>query len=333
MVAGLGAFALFAGSCGVANPDVAATYEGTDIAASTVEALATDEAFAALMGFQVAESSAVLDGTGARAILDFLLQGEALIDAAQRLGIDVEPDEALLAETIQGLQSQGYNYSTDDLSDEARGVLSRVVAADQAVSSAGAEIDGPTEGDITYTYEALAESGRWSQVCVDLVAGPADLGADSAAAVSGGTDVLEVPEEVSGMQIALDSTEQCATAADLAGLPPELSASIESADVGEVVGPVEVDDGGQPLAVLLVVRSRGELTFEDVREELSAQVAQSLLAVRIARGSEVNPQYGSGVGLELTQGPASQTGAPTAPVLTARVSRPDAPEVSAVVAQ
>jgi len=52
-----------------------------------------------------------------------------------------------------------------------------------------------------------------------------------------------------------------------------------------------------------------------------------MLAVRIARDTEVNPRYGGPVGLSVVQGQADPTtGQQGMPSLAARVSRPQAPE-------
>ena len=95
---------------------------------------------------------------------------------------------------------------------------------------------------------------------------------------------------------------------------------MQEASTGELVGPVEVSQSEQvTLAVWFEVRSVETLDLEAARDELVAEVGQSLVAVDIARETEVNPRYGDGVGLEPT---SSQQGQP---VLVARVQRPPAP--------
>lgn len=316
---------VLASSCGVAGPSDAAEIEGRGIPAETVDALAADEAFAALVGFNVSDSDAVIVGSTARGVLDFLLQGEALALLAEDQGLDVSADDALLAETIQGMTAQGYGYELGDLSPEAREVLARFVAADRAVAEAGADFGEPTEDDLRFAYDELEDSGRWERTCVTMVGGSPELADRALESLDAGSELLDLPEEVEGIQVAVDSEVQCATGSDLATLPGGLAERIEEAPRGELVGPVEVEDVGQPLVVFFEVDERRSVDFEEAREELAALVGQSLLAVRIARNTEVNPRYGAPVGLEVVQGQQSPTGQPGLPVLAARVSRPAAP--------
>lgn len=333
LAASVGLVVLVAGSCGVAAPEEAAQIDGRSIPASVVDALSTDEAFAALLGFQASESEAVLPGSTARSVLDFLLQGEALWIAAQGMGLDPQPDESAAAATIEGLQAQGYTFGIDDLSPEAVEVLSRFVVADRALAEAGQDFGSVSEGDLRFAYDALDSSGQWDQTCVTMVGGAPELAEDALAATRAGVPLADLPEEVEGIQLAVDSEVRCATGADLATLPGDLAAEVEDAEIGELVGPMEVAGSSQPLAVLFVVSDRGTRDFEDARAELEAIVGPSLLAVRTARDTEVNPRYGGPVELELVQGQPGPTGEPGAPSLAARVSRPEAPgEVSDVLA-
>lgn len=324
----LAAVGLLATSCGVAAEDLAATYRGEEITTSVVDALAADEAFAELLGFPLATSEGVIAGTTARSVLDFLLQGAALSDLAEREGLRVEPDEALLASTLEGFQAQGYRFGVDDLSPEAREVLSRFVVADQALTQASVELPEPSEDDLRYVYEQTAQSGRWERTCVTMVAAESGDAGAVESALEEGTELGAMAEEVEGTQVVLDAEQSCSTQEDLANLPPDLAAAVREASTGELVGPVEVSQSEQvTLAVWFEVRSVETLDLEAARDELAAEVAQSLVAVDIARETEVNPRYGDGVGLEPT---SSQQGQP---VLVARVQRPPAPEGGPVPAQ
>ncbi len=328
LAAALGAVALVAGSCGVAAPNAAASLDGHDIPASTVDALATDEAFTALVGLQASDSEAVVPGDTARPVLDFLLQEEALWQFAKGKGLDLKPDESLLADTIEGLKQQGYQFAMSDLSPEARDVLSRAVVADRAISGSGGSVDfgDPTDADLRFTYDSLKDSGRWEKTCVTMVAAPPELGKDIVAAVEGGTELAKVPDQVEGSQLAVDAESQCASGADLATLPPELAAAVTDAAVDELVGPLEVSGASQPLSVVFEVSGRETDSFEDANAELTALVGPSLLAVRTARDAEVNPRYGGPVELAVVTGQTAANGQAAPPSLAARVSRPQAPE-------
>ncbi|MCP4435657.1 MAG: hypothetical protein GY812_09215 [Actinomycetia bacterium] len=312
------AMALVASSCGVAANDVAASLNGSDISTDSVDALAADEAFSQLFGFQVGTAdSSVVSASTARTVLDFLLEGEALIQAAEESGLTVEADDTMLTETITGLQQQGYAFGVADLSDEARDFLSRFVVADRIVATTGGNLGEPTEADLRFVYGETADSGRWERTCLTLVAALADDAEAVADVLEDGAELIEVPDSVTDAQVAIDPSQACATAVDLAQLPPVLVDSIGGAEAGVVVGPIEVEQGGGPaLVAYYEVESVERVDFESARSELEAEVAQSYLAVQIARGTEVNPRYGDGVALEAAQ---SQTGAPA---LVARVQRP-----------
>ncbi|MEZ5267316.1 MAG: hypothetical protein R2789_01680 [Microthrixaceae bacterium] len=71
---------------------------------------------------------------------------------------------------------------------------------------------------LRFAYDSTAESGRWERTCLDMVGGPPEVAQDASSALDGGSEVLDLPDEVPGIQLALDSTQQCATGADLAGL-------------------------------------------------------------------------------------------------------------------
>jgi hypothetical protein len=313
---------LFAASCGVAADEVAASYRDSEISTTTVDTLASDDAMAQLVGFGVGESESLVEGGSARTVLDFLLQGEALIDLAEELGYPVEPDEALLEQTLAQFAQQGLVLGLDDLSDEARLFLARFVVADQALVQAGATLDEPTEAELRFVYDETADSGRWERTCVTVVASVPEDTDTLVEAFDGGLEPAEVAAVAPGAQVALDPSLGCASGQELAQLPVELATEIESARAGLLVGPMEVDSGaGEPLVVFFEVESRETIDFGSAREELEAEVAQSLLAVRIARESEVNPRYGSGVGL------VAASSADGSPALSARVERPEAPEV------
>lgn len=314
--------ALVAASCGIAADDVAATYRDSEISTATVDALASDEAMAQLVGYPIGEPESVVEGTNARTVLDFLLEGEALIATAEELGSSIEGDEALLTQTLAGFAQQGFTFGIDDFSDEAREFLARFVEADSMIAGTDFTLGDPTEGELRFVYSETAESGRWDRTCVTVVASVLEDTELLAEAFDEGLELVDVLTVAPQAQLALDPSVACATAADFSQLPPELSTEIEAASPGSLVGPIEVaSDAGPALVVFFEVESRESVDFEAAREELAAEVAQSLLAVRIARESEVNPRYGDGPALV---GATSQSGAPS---LVARVQRPEAPEV------
>ena len=314
---------LVGASCGVAANDVAATYRDTEISTAAVDALAADEATSQLVGYTIAQSESIVDGASARSVLDFLLQGEALIDLAEELGYTVEADDALLAQTLQGFQSQGFPFGPDDLSDEAHDFLGRFLVADQALLESGGQLGPPSEAELRFAYAETADSGRWERTCVTLVASAAEEAPTMADALDEGAELTELVDVVPQSQLVLDSSAVCATGQDLAQLPPELADEIGSAESGVLVGPLEVDAGaGGQVVVFFEVGSREALGFDEARAELEAEVGQSLLAVRIARESRVNPRYGDGP--VLVAGSSPDGGAS----LVATVERPEAPEAA-----
>lgn len=317
---------LLAGACGLAANDVAATYQDREISTETVDALASDDVMAQLIGYSIGDGDAVVEGSNARTVLDFLLEGEALIDAAEDTGARIDGDEALLEQTLAELAQQGFSFGVDNLSVQAREFLARFVQADQVIARAqapGSDPFGtPTEDDLRFVYEQTAESGRWDRTCVTAVASVVEDTDLLAEALSEGLELADVADVAPQAQVAIDPSIACVTEADFAQLPPELTEEIRSAPDGVLVGPLVLDSGGgQEIVVFLEVDSRQTVDFEAAREELEAEVAQSILAVRIARESTVNPRYGDG---PVLVGATSQSGAPS---LVARVERPQAPDV------
>ncbi len=320
-------------SCGVAAPDAAATIDGRTIPADLVDTLTADEAFASLVDFQASEGEAVLPGAAARSVIDFLLRGETLAAFAEREGIDFEPDEDALEATLQQLRQSGYSVEMDDLSPQAREVLSRFVGLDAALASAGADLGEPSEADLRYAYRELAPTGTWEdRTCVTMIGGPADAIDEALELAEAGTALTDIPSEVDDIQVGLDATAQCLSAEQLGELPGDLADDVADAAIGELEGPFEVVTPSASLEVVFTVEHRGDLDFDRARGELTSLVASSALAVRTARLAEVNPVYGGPVDLQLVPGQVNpMTGQAGPPQLLAQVSRPQAPEPASEV--
>lgn len=319
--------ALVGASCGVAAPDAAATIDGRSIPAELVDRLSADEAFASLIGFQASDSEAVLSGSSARSVIDFLLRGETLAAFAEREGIDVEPDEDGLEATLDQLRQSGYSVKMEDLSSEAREVLSRFVAMDAALARAGGDLGQPSEADLRYAYRELAPTGTWEgRTCVTMIGGPPDAIEEAVDLADSGTALTDIPGEVDDIQVGLDAAVQCYSDAQLETLPGGLAADVSGAGIDELTGPIDVESPNGPLSVVFEVSYRGKLGFEQARGELETLVASSALAVRTARLAEVNPRYGGPVELQLVPGQVNPTtGQSGPPSLVAQVSRPQAP--------
>lgn len=318
--------ALVSSSCGVIADDVAASYGGTEFSTQLVDSLASDARLAPLIGLDPVEGGGAIEGTVARAVLDFLLQGQAIVDQAERQGITVKEDGDLLQQVLDGGEQP---VDADDLSEEVRTVLARFVSANQALSQTGLEPDPPTEDDLRYVYDELDDGAQWERICLTLVSAPTESVGDVRDSLAGGTALAEIPGEVEGAQLEVDAEAACVPTSSVDLLPTELSEGILAASPGEVDGPVQVAlPDGTELAAWFEVDSTSTLSFTEARAELGPLLStpQSSLALSIARNSEVNSRYGDGIELAVRQPQAQAPDQSSAPVLVASVGRPPAPE-------
>lgn len=328
--------ALIAASCSTsAGATPAATINGTDITSETlmseVAGYASNDAFVeqfTAQGSQVfGATEGSYDATFTAAVLSTLVVAQ-LIDqelAARNLTV-TDADLAAAKTTFEGQFQDVSSMPADFQERQIAAIAARTVltTALQAETPAEAEI---TEDDLRAAYDQSIETymqrSGGSVACVSHILIPWDPNAAAAAA-----PVAPTPEqEAAALAKVNDVESQLAGGADFGTLAtteskdpgsaaqkgnlgckpvgagtyvPEFEAAIEAQPIGEPGAPVKTQFGYH----IILVRSRGVVPFEEVKEEirqgLEAQRADSTNAVatwlqQAAKDAEVsvNPMYGT----------------------------------------
>ncbi len=254
------ALALLVTACG-GGGDVAATVNGVDIAAATIEEL-------------IDNGEEDLSDEQFRSILTAVVQWNAIADAARdEYGIDPTEDE--VAEYADNLVAQaGGGLSREDFLrsqqvTEAGFVLSadRLLVEERLFTVLEAGVELPTEAD---AEQALAdEPASWTNVCSShILVGTSEEAGEVTARLEAGEEFADLAVELS-----LD-TGSGAAGGDLgcavpATYVPEFAEATLTAEIGVVTEPVESTFGFH----LIRVDSRIEATIAEVLETLTG-VAQ-----------------------------------------------------------
>ena len=315
LVALLCSSVLVAAGCGVAANDSAATVGGRSISASTVDDLAADQQFTAVLGaVGVPTAAGVVGGTTARQVLAFEIQRTALLEEVDRWGLQVTDQDR--AQARDGLRQQFSKLSAGKLER-----LVDYVAAGQALEQRLAQLDPSSTKDLQLVYDGIP--GQWDQVCLTAVQLPDRATVIRAAqrALDRGTALAEVPTKVKEARVVADPS-QCYPKAVIT---EQLRTDIERARVKQVRGPIVIQGPQGGAAILYRVESVRHPSFTQARTELRQLVAQLQQQARqqaasrlwlglvLQQGVRINPRYGSGLvpsssGLDV-QPPASPLGA------------------------
>ncbi len=122
-----------------------------------VNALVTDEDFAALQGVSVGEDEKVLDATSARGVLDVLLETEALTSEVQEQGLELDSGDAA-AQFVRQEQDRG--PSARMTCPQTRKVLERYfVSRSRSSSRTASRCARSDRADLRYIYDELAVDG------------------------------------------------------------------------------------------------------------------------------------------------------------------------------
>jgi hypothetical protein len=303
--------AIAATSCGALADDTAGTVGDRsasvgDVSALTVDALEVDG------GDQAGSADAlesVLPGDDARNALLQLMLSEAVAEVVDAAGLEIDRAAA-------EAQIQGSGGSLDQYSERTREVVLTQLGGLTALNEWFAELDLDDEGDAQSLYDLAP--GLWERRCV-VVASAADL--DAAVVDERVEDGLHL-EAIDGALEELELVEdsgQCRSLTTLlamysGGADSAVIEEIVGAEVGEVVGPIDVD--GASVWIEVTEIQPGDVG--SMVEELSVEGTQfdpTLIPVWwLLEDSTVNPRYGTEVqlreGLSIGRPPAPATPKP-----------------------
>jgi len=295
VLAGLVLVATFTAACGVAADDRAAVVLGTPVSTSTVDDLASDEAFLQAVGGGLPGTESVVPGDSARAALTFEIQRTAAATELERWGLTL--DDAVVAEARASVEQQ----VPPGLGDRALDELASFVAATTALGNRLTSIDPSDEEDLRRLYDGAPS--LWARTCVAVLAVAEERAATVVELVGSGRRVEEVAAEVEESQLVFDPAEACVPTAQL---PGDLREAIERATPGSVPAPVTIESQTGPVAVFFRVDGRERLGFDDeaTREQLASiverfggsqappQAAGFWLNLILPDAVDVNPRYG-----------------------------------------
>lgn len=292
--------ALVLAACqGAGNPSTAATIGDETISVEQVEeqfqaVAATDQFAAQLEGDQTGEAERSLQAQ----VLTELLRSELLRLAADDLGVepvseeDVQAEREALAEQFGGEEALTQQIESSGLSEEdvTRQLRDRVLQQ-RVTAEVAPEVD---EADV----QAVFESDYGEQRAVrHILVEEEQQAQDAIERIEGGEDFADVAADLSTDPGSAEQGGDLGQVARGTTVEPFEEAAF-SAEVGELVGPVETEFGYHVLEVTEVVAGPElEEVAEDIRTQLTQQqggqafneyVADLLERIEV----EVNPRFG-----------------------------------------
>lgn len=286
---------------GDAVPEVAATVNGVEIPGERIEEIVDLQMGAVEDAPEDEQADARLQT--ARQALSAEIQLKAVEGAVEeRFGLDI-PDEDIDAALEEQIEAQGGQEAFDQLaedsglsSDAALGFArdnAYVTVLVEYVQAELADEGGITDEELQAQYDAAPESFQSSEVRHILVE-TEDEANDVIARLDAGEDFGAVAEEVSNDPGSAANGGSLGEAPRGSYVEPFSDAIYsEDTEIGEVVGPVESQFGFH----VLIVDARTTPEFEDVRDQLEAQLVGAqfsdfLQEVFDSAEVEVDPYYG-----------------------------------------
>lgn len=282
-------------------PEVAATVNGVEIPGERIEEI-VDLQMGALEDAPEEEQADTRLQT-ARQALSAEIQLKAVEGAVEeRFGLDI-PDEDIDAALEEQIEAQGGQEAFDQLaedsglsSDAALGFArdnAYVTVLVEYVQAELADEGGITDEELQAQYDAAPEAFQSSEVRHILV-DTEDEANDVIARLDAGEDFGAVAEDVSNDPGSAANGGSLGEAPRGSYVEPFSNAIYsEDTEIGEVVGPVESQFGFH----VLIVDARTTPEFEDVRDQLEAQLVGAqfsdfLQEVFDSAEVEVDPYYG-----------------------------------------
>ena len=330
----LGVLALGTAACSTGAGSVAATVGDTEITAAEVDETYARRAEAPPVASELATSgSDETDPNLQASVLTTLIRTDLLEQAAEERGIEVTDEQrseerAAIVEQAGGEEALQEVLTQSNVSDEElQDNLTDQAIQSQISDSLAEEV---TDEEVQAAYEQDPQGQYGEKVEVRHILTENEEQANEA------IDRIEDGEDFS--EVAQDMSTDPGSAEQGGELGPvskgmtveEFDEAAFSADVGELVGPVETDFG---FHVLEVTDEVAATELSEVEGEIREMLAQSKFTQYItdfASGLEieVDPAYGSWDPQQLAVVPPAPSEAPSAPQLPPGVSEPPLPDLS-----
>jgi parvulin-like peptidyl-prolyl isomerase len=240
------------------SADVVATVNGTDLAASDVESLVFDT------GEDFGDTEFIQ-------LLDLLVQWTAVADAAEeQFGLDPTDEEVateverIYAERGPGMDFEEY-LETENISEDGLDLYAeQLLIGEGVLAELETNVGEPTEAEAIALLQE--DPNSWTEVCAAHILVATE---DEASAV---LERLDAGEDFAELAIELSTdTGSGAAGGDLgcttpANWVPEFAAATMTAEIGDVVGPIESQFGFH----IIRVDSRTEAASAEVIEAVSS---------------------------------------------------------------
>ena len=304
-------------ACSTGGPAVAASVGDTEISSEQVDEMYARRAAAPAMGSEAASEPEEADPALQASVLTVLIRTEILRQAAQERDIEVTDEQrseqrAEVVEQVGGEEQLSEVLAQSNVSDEEL----QDNLTDQAIQSQISDqlADEVTDEEVRTAFEEDPQGQYGEKVVVRHILtenrGDANRAIDR---IEDGEDFSEVAQDMSADP---GSAQQGGELGEVArGMTvEEFDEAAFSAEVGELVGPVETDFGFHVLEVTEEVPATELSEAEDeIREQLAqSQFLQFITDFASGLEIEVDPAFGSWDGQQLQVVPPTPSEAPSA---------------------
>jgi parvulin-like peptidyl-prolyl isomerase len=299
----LAALALLIAACGPGgSPNVAATVNGDDVTIAEVEerfeAISANPQFAEQLAAD--EDGTLTEQVQARILTD-LIETRIVEQGASELGVEVTDADVAerreeLIEEVGGAEQFESLVAESGLTDEQIDEQIRDITLREQVQDALTADVEVTDEEVEQFFEANREERFNRAEARHILVETEDEAEDIIDRLEDGEDFAEIAQEES---IDTGSGAQGGELGEFARgqMVPEFEEAVFTADVGELVGPIQTQFGFH----IIEVTDRQEPELADVEEEIRAELGQSLegeavqswlAEQRAAAEVEVNPRFG-----------------------------------------
>ncbi len=278
-------------ACGVTADTTAATVAGKKVSVETVNLLARDEVFGATTGSGASQS--VLPGDQARAALLLAVQATAWTSESERFGVPLSAQAK--AQANQQIDAQlGQQGAPSKISDTARQVLIKFLAGQGLLTERFKSISESSTQDLRLLYDGLPVARELTCMAVAAVQPKAKKAV--LRELLAGARLENLPGAFPEVEI-VATAEECIPTALLSG---SIRQVVQAAPLGVVAAPLELTDSqGAPIVYLIRVDERKVVPFKGAVPGLLKLISQGpdIWMQLVVASAQINPRFGSGVGM------------------------------------